>query len=162
MVEHLVKHAKEQCYDFDLRVMGYRRTQINSAVAEYDVLIFVENTQSFAFLLDVENWPAQLIGKEYSRKMPSIPPQLSDVIQNVAFNVDWDEFVQDIKRQYQGSAWDGTVPSHPIPSHPMGRFFRKSCPMGWDGTEGFENRPIPWDDIFFIPSHPIPWEKIFL
>ncbi|CAF4598382.1 unnamed protein product, partial [Rotaria magnacalcarata] len=32
--------------------------------------------------------------------MPSIPPQLSGVIQNVAFNVDWGEFVQDLKRQY--------------------------------------------------------------
>ncbi|CAF0931992.1 unnamed protein product, partial [Didymodactylos carnosus] len=95
-----VKHGKEQFNDFDLRVMGYRRTQINSAVAEHDVLIFVENTQSFAFLLDVGNWPVQLVGKEYSRKMPSIPPQLSGVIQNGAFNVDWDEFVQDIKRQY--------------------------------------------------------------
>ncbi|CAF0786824.1 unnamed protein product, partial [Didymodactylos carnosus] len=95
-----LKHGKEQFNDFDLRVMGYRRTQINSAVAEHDVLIFVENTQSFAFLLDVGNWPVQLVGKEYSRKMPSIPPQLSGVIQNGAFNVDWDEFVQDIKRQY--------------------------------------------------------------
>ncbi|CAF1236078.1 unnamed protein product, partial [Rotaria magnacalcarata] len=78
----------------------YRRTQTNNTVDEYDVLVFVENTQSFAFLREVGNWPAQLVGKEYSRKMPSIPPQLSGVIQNVAFNVDWDEFVQDLKRQY--------------------------------------------------------------
>ncbi|CAF4242942.1 unnamed protein product, partial [Rotaria magnacalcarata] len=79
---------------------SYRRTQTNNTVDEYDVLVFVENTQSFAFLREVGNWPAQLVGKEYSRKMPSIPPQLSGVIQNVAFNVDWDEFVQDLKRQY--------------------------------------------------------------
>ncbi|CAM4933140.1 unnamed protein product [Rotaria socialis] len=44
VVEHLVKNAKEQCNHFDLRVLGYRRTQTNYAVAEYDVLIFVENT----------------------------------------------------------------------------------------------------------------------
>ncbi|CAF5163928.1 unnamed protein product [Rotaria magnacalcarata] len=100
VVEHLVKYAKEQCNNFDLRVLGYRRTQTNNTVDEYDVLVFVENTQSFAFLREVGNWPAQLVGKEYSRKMPSIPPQLSGVIQNVAFNVDWDEFVQDLKRQY--------------------------------------------------------------
>ncbi|CAF3374067.1 unnamed protein product [Rotaria socialis] len=100
VVEHLVKNAKEQCNNFDLHVLGYCRIQRNCVVAEYDILVFVENTQSFAFLRDVGNWPAQLVGKEYTRKMPSISPQLSGVIQNVAFNVDWDEFVQDLKRQY--------------------------------------------------------------
>ncbi len=47
----------------------------------------------------------------------------------------------------------------PIPSRPMGRFFRKSCPMAWDGTETFENHPIPLDKFFF--EYPIPWEKSF-
>ncbi len=59
-----------------------------------------------------------------------------------------------VNNQHQGSAWDGIIPSHPIPSH--GTFFRKFCPMGWDGTKNFEHRPIPWDENFFeypIPSH---------
>jgi len=54
-------------------------------------------------------------------------------------------------RAPRGMGW-----SHPIPSHPMGRFSENQYPMGWDGTEDFENRPIPWDDFFFeysIPSH---------
>ena len=38
----------------------------------------------------------------------------------------------------------------------MGRFSENQYPMGWDGTEDFENRPIPWDDFFLnIPSHPM-------
>ncbi|CAF4499333.1 unnamed protein product [Rotaria socialis] len=46
----------------------------------------------------------------------------------------------DNARTHQSSAWDGTVPSRPVPSHPMGLMgwdsFEK-CTMGWDGTEIF-------------------------
>ncbi|CAF3626850.1 unnamed protein product [Rotaria socialis] len=46
----------------------------------------------------------------------------------------------DNARTHQSSAWDGTVPSRPVPTHPMGLMgwdsFEK-CTMGWDGTEIF-------------------------
>ncbi len=40
--------------------------------------------------------------------------------------------------------WD-----NPIPSHPMGHFSEKFCPMGWDGTEIFFDG-IPWDGKFVL------------
>jgi hypothetical protein len=57
---------------------------------------------------------------------------------------------------YQGSALDGIVPSHPIPSH--GTVFRKllSHGMGWDGTENFLEFHPTMGRRFFqnpIPSH---------
>jgi hypothetical protein len=52
----------------------------------------------------------------------------------------------------QGSAWDGTISSHPIPSH--GTFFRNSYPMGWDGN--FWKSSHPMGRHCFWISHPIP------
>jgi len=33
-----------------------------------------------------------------------------------------------------------------IPSRSMERFSKGLRPMGWDGTESFEDHPIPWDE----------------
>jgi hypothetical protein len=95
VVKHLVKHAKAQL-DRDLKVMGYRRSQVNCIPGEYDALVFVETTDSFEFLFVDAHWPAQLAGKNYTMKKPSIPPQLSALIQNVAFDIDWEDFVADL------------------------------------------------------------------
>ena len=56
---------------------------------------------------------------------------------------------------HQGSAWDGTVPSHPIPSH--GTFFQKimSHGMGWDGKFWESSHPMGRRFFYPIPSHPM-------
>jgi hypothetical protein len=60
----------------------------------------VETTNSFEVLFDETHWPSQLVGKDFTLKKPSIPPQLSAVIQNVSFNIDWEDFTADLKSNY--------------------------------------------------------------
>jgi hypothetical protein len=64
------------------------------------VLVFVETTNSFEVLFDETHWPSQLVGKDFTLKKPSIPPQLLAVIQNVSFNIDWEDFTADLKSNY--------------------------------------------------------------
>ncbi|CAF4693793.1 unnamed protein product [Rotaria sp. Silwood2] len=99
VMEHLVNHSKQQ-FGFDLRIVSYRRSQVNCFRGEYDVLVFVESTGSFEFLFDDAHWPSQLVGKNFILKKPSIPPQLSVVVKNVALNIDWEEFTTDLKAEY--------------------------------------------------------------
>jgi hypothetical protein len=99
VVEHLVNHSKERL-DFVLQIIGYRRSQVNCIRGEYDVLVFVETTDAFEFLFDDVHWPPQLVGKDFTVKKPSIPPQLSAVIQNVALDTDWDDFTADLQSNH--------------------------------------------------------------
>jgi hypothetical protein len=69
VIEHLVKHLKEQL-DFDLQVIGYRRSQVNCIQGEYDLLVLVETTNSFEILFDETHWPSQLVGKDFTFKKP--------------------------------------------------------------------------------------------
>ena len=64
------------------------------------MLIFVENSDSLVFLHDQSNWPNTLAGCQYTIRSPSIPPQLSLVIPSVSLQIDWDEFVQEVKEKY--------------------------------------------------------------
>jgi len=99
VVEHLVNHLKQQ-FDFDLQIIAYRRSQVNCTEGEYDVLVFVETTDSFEFLFDDAHWPSDLVGKDFTLKKPSIPPQLSAVIQNVSFDIDWEDFTANLQAKY--------------------------------------------------------------
>jgi hypothetical protein len=62
--------------------------------------VFVENTESFAFLYDKSHWPPTLADRMYTTKTPSIPPQLSLVLPSVSLQIDWEEFVEEIKEKY--------------------------------------------------------------
>lgn len=64
------------------------------------MLVFVETTDSFEFLFENAHWPSQLVGKDFTLKKPSIPAQLSLVIQNVSFNTDWEDFTADLQAKY--------------------------------------------------------------
>jgi hypothetical protein len=99
VVEHLVNQLKQQ-FDFDLQIIGYRRSQVSCSQGEYDVLVFVETTDSFEFLFDDAHWPSHLVGKDFTLKKPSIPPHLSAVIQNVSFDIDWMDFTADLQAKY--------------------------------------------------------------
>jgi hypothetical protein len=62
--------------------------------------VFLETTNSFEILFDETHWSFQLVGKDFILKKSSIPPQLSAVIQNVSFNIDWEDFSADLKSNY--------------------------------------------------------------
>jgi hypothetical protein len=97
VVDELVMHASK-AYNFELKIVGYRRAR--SENTECRVLLFVENSESFAFLYDKSHWPPALIGHAYETRTPSIPPQLSLVLPSVSLQIDWEEFVEEMKEKY--------------------------------------------------------------
>ena len=96
VVDSLIQHAREN-HNFELRLVAFRCG--SSENSEYRVLVFVENSQSFAFLYDGNNWPTKLADIEFTLKKPSIPPQLSMVLPSVSLYVDWEEFVMELKEK---------------------------------------------------------------
>ena len=101
VVDELITHAQSNL-NFELKTIAYRKGR--SEDKEHRILIFVENTESFAFLYDRQNWPTVLGGSQYTTKSPSIPPQLALVLPYVALQLDWDEFVQEVQKEYPGIA----------------------------------------------------------
>ena len=97
VIDDLTKHARE-VFNFELKLAAYRRGRVENN--EHRILIFVENSESFAFLYNQENWPKSLAGYQYTTKRPSIPPQLALVIPAVSLLVDWDDFTQELKNKY--------------------------------------------------------------
>ena len=97
VVDELVTHASN-AFNFELKIAGYRRAR--SENSEYRMLLFVENSESFAFLYDKNHWPLTMIGHKYETKSPSIPPQLSLVLPAVSLQTDWDELVKEVKEKY--------------------------------------------------------------
>ena len=101
VLDDLFIHAKEN-HNFELKTVAYRRGR--SDENEYRILIFVENSESFAFLYDQSNWPTSLANSQFIIKCPSIPPQLSLALPVVSLQTDWNEFVQEVKERYPGIA----------------------------------------------------------
>ncbi|CAF3942531.1 unnamed protein product [Rotaria sp. Silwood1] len=94
VVDDLTKYINEN-HNFDLKLIAYRRGR--SENNECRILIFVENSSSFAFLYNQKNWPTTLAGYNYLTKKPSIPPQLSLVLPSVSMQTNWEDFVQELK-----------------------------------------------------------------
>lgn len=92
-VEYLSSESSEAAIWSDLRIIGYRRSQVNCPQREYDVLLFVETTGSFEFLYDDAHWPSQLLRKDLRLSKPSILLELSAAIQNVSLDNGWDDFI---------------------------------------------------------------------
>ncbi|CAF2645748.1 unnamed protein product [Rotaria sp. Silwood2] len=99
VVDDLIKHALAHL-NVELKTVAYRRGRAGKD--ECCILIFVENSESFSFLYDRSNWPTELAGCQFTTKNPSIPPQLALVLPTVSLQVDWDEFVQEVKSNYPG------------------------------------------------------------
>ena len=97
VVDDLIKHAFENS-NFELKTVAYRKGRSESN--EHRILIFVENTESFVFLYNHTNWPGTLADRQFTIKSPSIPPQLSLVMPYVSLQIDWEEFVQELKNKY--------------------------------------------------------------
>ena len=97
VVDELITHASN-AFNFELNIAGYRRARTENS--ECRVLLFVENSESFAFLYDKSHWPVTMMGNAYETRSPSIPPQLSLVLPSVSLQTDWDEFVKEVKEKY--------------------------------------------------------------
>ncbi|CAF4422463.1 unnamed protein product [Rotaria sp. Silwood2] len=97
VIDDLTKFIRENV-NFELKMIAYRRGR--SENNECRILIFVENSESFLCLYNQQNWPELLAGVKYTTKRPSIPPQLALVLPYVSLQVDWEEFVQELKDKY--------------------------------------------------------------
>ena len=97
VVDDLITHAWKVC-SFELKTVAYRRARAENN--ECHVLVFVENTESFAFLYDKSHWPPILAERTYTTKTPSIPPQLFLVLPSVSLQIEWKEFAEEIKEKY--------------------------------------------------------------
>lgn len=97
VVDDLIKHAAK-AFGLELKPVAYRRARAENN--DCRVLVLVENTESFAFLYDKSHWPPTLAERMYTTKSPSIPPQLSLVLPSVSLQIDWEEFVEEIKEKY--------------------------------------------------------------
>ena len=96
-VEDLIRHAVDN-WSFELKTVAYRRGRLENN--EHCIVIFVDNSYSFVFLHDQKNWPNTLADRQFTKKRPSIPPQLAVVIPSVSLQIDWDDFVQELKEKY--------------------------------------------------------------
>lgn len=96
IVDDLIKHAQDN-HNFKVKLVAVRRGRAESNQCR--ILMFVEDSRSFAFLLDDNHWPSKLAGLEFSLKKPSIPPQLALVLPSVSHYVDWEEFVVELKEK---------------------------------------------------------------
>ncbi|CAF1296445.1 unnamed protein product [Rotaria sp. Silwood1] len=101
VIDDLIKHASEN-FHFELKMAGHRRGRSENNKCR--ILVFVENSESFAFLYESGNGPTTLAGYEFTTKRPSIPPQLSLVIPAVSLQIDWENFVHELKEKYPGIA----------------------------------------------------------
>ena len=99
VIDDLIKHARNNS-NFELKTVAYRRGRAENN--EWRILIFVENSESFTFLYDRNNWPATLVGCPFTTKIPSIPSQLALVLPHVSLQTDWDDFVQELKDKHPG------------------------------------------------------------
>ena len=66
VVDSLVTHALKAS-SFELDTVAYRRAGAENN--EYRVLVFVEKTESFAFLYDKRHWPPILAERAYTTKI---------------------------------------------------------------------------------------------
>jgi hypothetical protein len=87
---------------FELKIVAYQRGRTETD--ECRILIFVENTQSFTFLYDLNNWPATLSGYEFSTKCPSIAPQSAVFLPALPIQVEWNDFAHELKDKYPSTA----------------------------------------------------------
>ncbi|CAM4757246.1 unnamed protein product [Rotaria magnacalcarata] len=97
VIDDLIKHESGNCH-FELKTVAYRRDWFENN--ECRILIFVENSESFSFLYERNNWPKTLAGQQFTTKSPSTPPQLSLVIQAVSLKIEWENFVHELKEKY--------------------------------------------------------------
>ena len=96
VVEDLIRDAADN-WNFELKTIACRRGRLENN--EHHTLIFVENSDSSIFLHDQRNQPNTLADRQFTIRRPSIQPQLALVIPFVSLQIDWDDFVQELKEK---------------------------------------------------------------
>ncbi|CAF4601945.1 unnamed protein product [Rotaria sp. Silwood2] len=93
-IKYLSSHYYSN-YDFHLNFAGHRLKQ------KRDLLLFVNDRESFSMLYDVVKWPASIETLNYEKILPNhLPPQFSLVLKNVPTDIKIDILCTDIKNIY--------------------------------------------------------------
>ena len=103
----VITHCKNS-YNQDINVLNCRMATKNASAnnntnikSGYDMLLYLKDVVSFAFLLEENHWPNLFNNVPFSIPfLPSIPPQLSLLIKNVDLKMNFDEFTNDIKLRH--------------------------------------------------------------
>lgn len=96
IVDDLIKWAQDN-HKFKLKLVACRHDRAESNQCR--VVVFVEDSRSFAFLLDDTHWPLKPTRPEFSLKKPSTPLQLALVLLSVSHYVDWEEFAAELNEK---------------------------------------------------------------
>ncbi|CAF4272321.1 unnamed protein product, partial [Rotaria magnacalcarata] len=82
--KEVIIHHFQSNYDINVEIANCRISSLKCSTNEIDVLLFVKDPTSFAFLLDHTKWPDKICDEKFKFPLvPSIPPQLSLIIKNV-------------------------------------------------------------------------------
>jgi hypothetical protein len=88
-------------YQFDMEIANWWSSNSKCNNNETDILLYVKDSVSFAFLLDQTKWLSKIPGGNYCFSSTSfIPPQLSLIIKNVDLRIDFDVFSDEIIHLY--------------------------------------------------------------
>ncbi|CAF3872971.1 unnamed protein product, partial [Rotaria sp. Silwood1] len=99
--KEVIIHHFQSNYDINIEIANCRISSLKCSNNEIDVLLFVKDPTSFAFLLDHTKWPERICDEKFKfPSVPSIPPQLSLIIKNVDLKLNFDDFSNEIKNLY--------------------------------------------------------------
>ncbi|CAF1212162.1 unnamed protein product, partial [Rotaria sordida] len=94
ILKYLISHYSHN-YNFKLNFAGHRLK------FKRDLLLFVNDRESFSMLYDVSKWPLTIDSLNYEKVLPShLPPQFSLVLKNVPFDTEIDTLSTNIKSIY--------------------------------------------------------------
>jgi len=112
-------------YRFDMEIANWRSSNSKCNNNETDILLYVKDSVSFAFLLDQTKCLSKIPGGNYCFSSTSfIPPQLSLIIKNVDLSIDFDVFSDEIINLYPEIKNVITMDKIHDKNHGFDRFFR--------------------------------------
>ncbi|CAF3386449.1 unnamed protein product [Rotaria sp. Silwood2] len=93
-IKYIMNHYGST-YNVNLRLAGHRLKK------KKELLIFVDDRDSFAVLYDDTKWPTTINSLVYDKIAPThLPPQFSILIRNVPLEKNVNELIDDIKQDY--------------------------------------------------------------
>jgi hypothetical protein len=99
--KEFVMNFFKSTYDLNIEIVNCRFSSLKCTNEEIDVLLYVKDPSSFAFLLDHTKWPGTICDEKFIfPSCPMIPPQLSLIIKNVDLRLDFDDFSKEVKNLY--------------------------------------------------------------
>jgi hypothetical protein len=82
-------------FDADILFDGHRRKN------KRNLLLFVQNRNSFLTMFDKDKWPERIESLEYEKTLPNhLPPQFSIVIKNVPVHIETNQLLLSIQGDY--------------------------------------------------------------